>query len=172
MSHRTDYISWDEYFMWIAVLSSQRSKDPTRQVWACIVDTDKKVVWIWYNGLPRWCGDSDFPRDKSDNPLESKYTYVCHAELNALLNSSVDVAWCTMYVTLVPCNECTKACIQAWIKEIVYLSDTHTYRPWTIAAKRMMDHVWISYRKVSVTNETLTISLLETPPHAHEKPQT
>lgn len=171
MPKRTDYISWDEYFMGIALLSAQRSKDPTRQVGACIVNKNKKIVGIGYNGLPRGCDDDLFPREKHDHLEHSKYGYVCHAELNAILNSPEDLSGCTMYVTLMPCNECTKALIQSWIEEVVYLSDTHKYRAWTIAAKRMMDHVGIKYRQADIENKTLTISFEETPPHPHEKPE-
>ncbi len=156
--------------MGIAVLSSQRSKDPTRQVWACIVDADKKIIGIWYNWLPKWCDDDDFSRKKEGPFEETKFAYVCHAELNAILNSSDNLAWCTLYTTLVPCNECTKAIIQSWITEIIYLSDTHKYRPHTIAAKRMLDNVGIPYRQVKVTTDSLNISLEPVPPHAHEKP--
>jgi dCMP deaminase len=113
MPKRTDYISWDEYFMGIALLSAQRSKDPTRQVGACIVNKNKKIVGIGYNGLPRGCDDDLFPREKHDHLEHSKYGYVCHAELNAILNSPEDLSGCTMYVTLMPCNECTKALIQS-----------------------------------------------------------
>jgi len=168
MPKRTDYISRDEYFMWIALLSSQRSKDPTRQVGACIVSNEKKIIWIWYNWLPRWCSDEEFSWDKNEIFEESKYAYVCHAELNSILNSQKDLHECTLYSTLFPCNECTKAIIQSWIKEVVFLSDTHKYRSTTIAAKRMLEHVWISYRQVNIKKD-ITLSFEPVPAHEHEK---
>ena len=124
--HRTDYISWDEYFMGIAQLSALRSKDPSTQVGACIVDKAHKVVSIGYNGMPVGVDDECIPWGHGEG-LESKYLYVCHAELNAILNTrdSAHLNGCTLYVTLFPCNECAKAVIQSGIKEIVYLDDKH-----------------------------------------------
>ncbi|MBQ9354320.1 MAG: dCMP deaminase family protein, partial [Clostridia bacterium] len=120
---REDYLSWDEYFMGIAVLSSMRSKDPSTQVGACIVDKDNKIISMGYNGMPKCCDDDEYPWDRSGDPLKTKYLFVCHAELNAILNchgGSVKDAIC--YTTLFPCNECAKAIIQAGISEVVYLS--------------------------------------------------
>ena len=168
MPKRNDYITRDEYFMWIALLSSQRSKDPTRQVGSCIVSDEKKIIWIGYNWLPHWCSDEDFPWDKNDAFEESKYAYVCHAELNSILNSQKDLHNCILYTTLFPCNECTKAIIQSWIIQVVYLSDTHKYRATTIAAKRMLDHVWIKHRQVKI-NKEIILSYNPVPPHEHEK---
>ncbi|HNX16591.1 MAG TPA: dCMP deaminase family protein [Bacilli bacterium] len=119
-------INWDEYFMGIAQLSALRSKDPSTQVGACIVDDDKKVVSIGYNGMPRHIDDCQLSWEKGDG-LDSKYLYVCHAEMNAILNTRNGSALrgCTLYVSLFPCNECAKAIIQVGIKEIVYVSNKY-----------------------------------------------
>ena len=106
---REEYLSWDEYFMGIAVLSAKRSKDPSTQVGACIVNKDNRIISVGYNGMPRCCSDDEFPWDKNDNPLDSKYLYVCHAELNAILNCDRgNVRDCICYTTLFPCNECAR----------------------------------------------------------------
>lgn len=135
--------------MSIAFLAAQRSKDPVTQVGACIVNDEKHIVGIGYNGFPINCSDELFPWTKtSENPLENKYMYVVHAEVNAILNkNSVNVSGCTLYVALFPCNECAKIIIQSRIKEIVYVSDKHADKPQTIAAKMMFDAAQIKYRK-------------------------
>jgi dCMP deaminase len=119
---RTDYISWDEYFMGIALLSAQRSKDNSTQVGACIVNDQHKIVSVGYNGMPTGCVDDEMPWEReADSPLDTKYPFVCHAELNAILNSSFgSLSGCTLYVTLYPCNECAKAIIQSGITRVVY----------------------------------------------------
>lgn len=121
---RRDYISWDEYFMGIAMLSAMRSKDPNSQVGACIV-RDNKILSLGYNGMPIGCDDDIMPWGREGNELETKYMYVCHSELNAILNAGKDLHGSTMYVTLFPCNECAKAIIQSGIKRIVYLDDKY-----------------------------------------------
>lgn len=144
---RENYISRDEYFMGIALLSAQRSKDPSTQVWACIVNSDKRIVWIWYNGFPTWIGDDDLPWGKSENFIETKYSYVVHAEANALLNTNRNTTqWATVYVTLFPCNECTKLLIQAGIKEIIYLAEKWD-KAYEIASKKMLGLAGIHTRK-------------------------
>ena len=119
---RTDYISWDEYFMGIAILSAQRGKDNSTQVGACIVNEKNKIVSVGYNGMPTGCIDDDMPWEREgESSLDTKYPFVCHAELNAILNSSFgSLNGCTLYVTLFPCNECAKAIIQSGIKRVVY----------------------------------------------------
>ncbi len=119
---RTDYISWDEYFMGIAILSAQRSKDNSTQVGACIVNKENKIVAVGYNGMPTGCSDDEMPWERqAENELDTKYPFVCHAELNAILNSNIgNLSGCTLYVTLFPCNECAKAIIQSGIKKVVY----------------------------------------------------
>lgn len=135
---RTEVLSWDEYFMGLAHLSALRSKDPSTQVGACIVSADKKVVGIGYNGLPRGCDDDVFPWSREGEFLETKYPFVVHAELNAILNSNQDLRGCSLYVSLFPCNECAKAIIQAGIKRIVYESDKYADTDSVIASKRML----------------------------------
>lgn len=146
MSKRLDYISWDEYFMGVAILSAKRSKDPSTQVGACIVNSDKKIVGIGYNGFPVGINDDEFSWNKGDDYLNSKYPYVVHAEPNAILNATTNLAGCTLYVTLFPCNECAKLIIQAGIKEIVYMSDKHAMDLTTIASKRLFNASGVKLR--------------------------
>lgn len=135
---RTDYISWDEYFMGIALLSAQRSKDNSTQVGACIVNDQHKIVSVGYNGMPIGCVDDEMPWEReAESPLDTKYPFVCHAELNAILNSSFgNLSGCTLYVTLYPCNECAKAIIQSGINRVVYkcnkYADTDSVKASTI----------------------------------------
>ena len=149
---RQDYISWDEYFMGIALLSAQRSKDSHTQVGACIVNHENKILSLGYNGMP-W-------ERNGENPVNTKYMYVCHAELNAILNrSSGSLEGAKLYVTLFPCNECAKAIIQSGIKEVVYMSDKYADEANTIASKKMFDMVGIKYRIYEKTGRKLTIEL-------------
>lgn len=152
---RTDYISWDKYFMGIAVLSSMRSKDPSTQVGACIVNKKKKIVGIGYNGMPFGCDDDSFPWERTGNNLDTKYPYVVHAEPNAILNSNSNLEGCTIYVTLFPCNECAKLIIQSGITEIVYMDDKYDGTESDIASKKMLDSAKIKYRKV----DRITLSI-------------
>lgn len=145
--------------MGIAFLAAQRSKDPATQVGACIVNEEKHIVGIGYNGFPINCSDDTFPWTKdSEDPTENKYMYVCHAEVNAILNkNSIDVKGCTLYVALFPCNECAKIIIQSRIKEVVFLSDKHGDRPHTIASKRMLDAAGIGYRQFIPRHKKIVI---------------
>ncbi len=162
MSKREDYISWDEYFMGLAVLSGMRSKDPNTQVGACIVNEDMKIVGIGYNGFPMGCSDDHLPWDRQGDWLDTKYPYVCHAELNAILNSvSRNLNNCTIYVGLFPCNECAKAIIQSGIKNVVYLSDKYAKSDNTIASKKMFDASNVVYRKFTPEHKHLSINLDE-----------
>lgn len=162
MSKREDYISWDEYFMGLAVLSGMRSKDPNTQVGACIVNEDMKIVGIGYNGFPIGCNDDNLPWDRKGDWLETKYPYVCHAELNAILNSvSRNLANCTIYVGLFPCNECAKAIIQSGIKNVVYLSDKYAETDITKASKKMFDTSNVSYRQFTPEHKHLSLNLDE-----------
>jgi dCMP deaminase len=157
---RQDYLSWDEYFMGIAALSAMRSKDPSTQVGACIVNSDKRILSMGYNGMPRCCSDDVFPWDREGAPLDSKYLFVCHAELNAILNCAMgSVRGCTVYTTLFPCNECAKAIIQAGITEVVYMSDKYATTDSTLAAKRMFDTAGVKYRPYEVGGKDVKISL-------------
>lgn len=159
MPKRTDYISRDEYFMAIALVSAQRSKDPLTQVGACIVNQDQHIVWVGYNGFPKWCSDEDFPRDKDpDNLLSNKHSYVVHAEANAILNSNGSTKNCMLYVGLFPCNECAKIIIQSGITHIVYLSDTRATRDDTLASKRMLDSAGVICTQLHTTRSHITIS--------------
>ena len=121
---RSDYINWDEYFMGIALLTAMRSKDPNSQVGACIVSPENKILSLGYNGMPMGCSDDEMPWEREGEPLHTKYMYVCHAELNAILNSAHNnLKGARVYVTLFPCNECTKAIIQSGIAEVVHVPE-------------------------------------------------
>lgn len=159
---REDYISWDEYFMGVALLSARRSKDPNTQVGACIVSAHNKIVGAGYNGLPMGCDDDEFPWAKKGDFLNTKYPYICHAELNAILNNiGMDLRGCKIYTALFPCNECTKAIIQSGIREVIYLSDKYEDTDPAKASKRMLDRSGISYRKVQTILPNLVLSFNE-----------
>lgn len=158
---RTDYISWDEYFMGVAYLAAQRSKDPHTQVGTCIVSSDHKILSIGYNGLPRGCSDDDFPWErKSESGLETKYPYVTHSELNAILNyRGTSLAGSTLYVSLFPCNECAKAIIQSGISTVIYASDKYAGTEENVASKRMFDAAGVTYRQYQPTGRSITLQL-------------
>ena len=144
---RSGNLSWDEYFMGIASLSSLRSKDPSTQVGACIVDNNNKVVSIGYNGMPRGVDDNKIPWGHGEG-LDSKYLYVCHAEFNAILNTRnrSALSGCKIYVTLFPCNECAKAIVQVGIKEVIYLDDKYHDSTETTASRKILDMAGVSYK--------------------------
>ncbi len=157
---RQDYITWDEYFMGVAYLSGMRSKDPNTQVGACIVSEDNKILSMGYNGLPRGCSDDEFPWTREGDPLDNKYFYTTHSELNAILNyrgGSLENA--KMYVTLFPCNECAKAIIQSGIKTIVYDSDKYNATAAVIASRRMLDAAGVRYYQYKSTARKIEIEL-------------
>ena len=157
---REDYISWDEYFMGVATLSGMRSKDPNTQVGACIVSSNHKILSMGYNGFPMGCSDDEFPWAREGEPLENKYFYTTHSELNAILNyrgGSLEGA--TMYVTLFPCNECAKAIIQCAIKRIVYDSDKYDGTPAVIASKRMLKAAGVALQRYERTGRSVNIEL-------------
>lgn len=141
-------LPWDSYFMGLAHLSALRSKDPNTQVGAAIVDENHRVVSVGYNGLPRGCEDSDYPWSREGNVLETKYPYVVHAELNAILNSKWPVKDCMIYVSLFPCNECAKAIIQSGIRRVVYESDKYNGTEMNIASKRMLESAGVELIKL------------------------
>ena len=144
-------ISWDEYFMGVAKLSAKRSKDPNTQVGCCIVNSDKRIVAVGYNGLPRNCDDNDFPWNCREGALQdTKYAYVVHAELNAILNATTPLTGCTLYVTLFPCNECMKAIIQAGIKEVVYEDNKYDGKDFDLASKKMQQAANVKIRQVKL----------------------
>lgn len=153
-----DWITWDEYFMGVAILSAYRSKDPSTKVGACIVNQKNKIVGVGYNGFPIGCDDEALPWERDGDFLDTKYPYVCHAELNAILNSSCDLSDCSIYVALFPCNECAKAIIQSGIREVVYLDDKYKETGSVIASKRMMDMAGVSHRKLAVERDSLVVN--------------
>eukprot|EP00088_Acartia_fossae_P011020 TRINITY_DN15513_c3_g1_i1.p1 TRINITY_DN15513_c3_g1~~TRINITY_DN15513_c3_g1_i1.p1 ORF type:complete len:227 (-),score=45.99 TRINITY_DN15513_c3_g1_i1:49-708(-) len=170
---REDYLEWDEYFMAVSFLSALRSKDPATQVGACIVNPDKRIVGIGYNGMPRGCGDSQLPWGKSStDELENKYMYVCHAEMNAIMNkNSASVEGCTIYVALFPCNECSKLIIQSGIKEVIYFSDKHAEKKSTIGSKRLLDMAGIKYKQFIPRMPKLTIDFFQADPTVFQSQQ-
>lgn len=153
---RKDYISWDEYFMSIAKLSAMRSKDPSTQVGSCIVSNDNRILSIGYNGAPNGFDDEKFPWAREGENLNTKYPYVCHAELNAILNyrgSKKDLESAKIYVDLFPCNECAKIIIQSGIKEVIYLSDKYATSENNIASRRLLDECGVIYKKLQLEQE-------------------
>lgn len=157
---RTDYISWDEYFMGVAILSGMWSKDPGTQVGACIVSEDNKILSMGYNGFPNGCSDDEFPWCREGDPLDNKYVYSTHGELNAILNyrgGSLEGA--KLYVTLFPCNECAKAIIQSGIRTIVYDSDKYSDTPAVMASKRMLDAAGVAYYQYTHTNRDIMLKV-------------
>lgn len=158
---KENYLKWDEYFMGIALLSAERSKDPHTSVGACIVSQDNKILSVGYNGMPRGCSDDEYSWCReATSDLDTKYLYVCHAELNAILNyTGTNMQNAKIYTTLFPCNECTKALIQAGIREVIYLSDKYSDTPSVIAAKRMMKSAGVTYTSYQPADKVLSLNL-------------
>lgn len=157
---RQDYITWDEYFMGVAQLAAMRSKDPSTQVGACIVDGENHILSTGYNGFPCGCSDDVFPWERQGDYCETKYPFVVHAELNAILNAhGKDLTGSKIYVSLFPCNECAKAIIQSGIKEIIYLSDKYADTESTIASKKMLVSANVKFDKLITKNRSLRIDL-------------
>ena len=164
---REDYISWDEYFMGIAKLSGMRSKDPSTQVGccivsqgACIVSEDNKILSVGYNGFPTGCGDDEFPWEREGDMLDTKYAYVTHSELNAILNyRGGSLAGARLYVSLFPCNECAKAIIQAGIRTIVYECDKYADTPSIIASRKMLDAAKVRYYQYQPRGRRIKLEL-------------
>ena len=156
---RADYINWDEYFMGVAMLAARRSKDPNTQVGACIVSTDNIIISTGYNGMPKGCSDDEFPWEREG--LETKYPYVVHAELNAILNANGrDLRGSRLYVALFPCNECAKAIIQIGVKEVVYLSDKYDGTPMNLASKRMLDAARVKRTQLKTDLKAITLDFV------------
>ena len=156
---RTDYISWDEYFMGVAMLAAKRSKDPSTQVGACIVSPENIIISTGYNGMPKGCSDDEFPWNREGE--DTKYPYVVHAELNAILNSNGrDLRGSRIYVALFPCNECAKAIIQSGIKEVIYLSDKYTGTMGNLASKRMLSAAGVNFIRMETSIDQLTLSFI------------
>ena len=157
---RQDYISWDEYFMGIALLSAMRSKDNNSQVGACIVSPENKILSLGYNGMPIGCNDDDMPWDREGDALDTKYMYVCHAELNAILNSAHNnLKGARIYVTMAPCTECAKAVIQSGIREVVYREDKYPDSPSSIASRMMFKASGVKVTQYSPTGRDIHFSL-------------
>jgi dCMP deaminase len=157
---RENYLKWDEYFMGVALLSAQRSKDPSTQVGACIVGSDNRILSMGYNGMPSGCNDDCMPWSREGDGLETKYLFVCHAELNAILNhAGSKLKGSSLYTTLFPCNECAKAIIQSGIKQVVYLSDKYAETDSVQASKKMFDLTGVTYRCYEAGNKQVTIDL-------------
>ena len=135
--------------MGIAQLSSKRSKDPKTQVGACIVNHENKIVGIGYNGFPKGISDDDFPWQDQGEYLQTKYPFVVHAEANAILNASQNLNDCKLFVTLFPCNECTKIIIQSVIKELVYVSNKDEGKDFQIASRKMLEKAQVKLRQIS-----------------------
>lgn len=153
---RLDYISWDEYFMGVALLAAKRSKDPNTQVGACIVDRNNVILTTGYNGFPQGCSDDEFPWDREGEV--TKYPFVVHAELNAILNASgKSLRGSRLYVALFPCNECAKAIIQAGVSEVVYLSDKYADTPATKASKMMLHAAGVKLTRFEPAISELTL---------------
>ena len=155
---RTDYISWDEYFMGVALLAAERSKDPNTRVGACIVDDQNRILSTGYNGFPQGCSDDDFPWNRDETEGETKYKFVVHAELNAILNTrGKSLAGSRLYVGLFPCHECAKAIIQAGIREVIYLSDKYFGTESTVASRRMLDAAGIRLTRLQPTRAQIVL---------------
>lgn len=155
---REEYISWDEYFMGVALLAAMRSKDPNTQVGACIVDSENRILSTGYNGFPSGCSDDEYPWERDGEFGCTKYPFVVHAELNAILNArGKNLTGAKIYVALFPCNECAKAIIQSGIKEIVYLSDKYANTEGTLASKRMLKSAGIKFTQLTPKKDSLII---------------
>ena len=153
---RNDHIDWDTYFMGIAKLSAMRSKDPNTQVGACIVSTSNRIVSVGYNGMPNFCNDKEFPWNRDGGMSDeayNKYKFVVHAELNAILNAKRDLSGCSIYVSLFPCNECTKAIIQSGIRKVIYLSDKYRDTMSSIVSKEMMKSAGVDFYQLEIPEE-------------------
>ena len=160
MAKREGYLCWDDYFMSVALLSGKRSKDPNTQVGACIVNKNNVIESIGYNGLPKGCSDDEFPWEKEGEMLNTKYPFVVHAELNAILNAKgKDLSGCKIYVALFPCNECAKAIIQSGISEVVYLSDKYSNTDSVKASKMMFKCAGVELRQLVPSYKEIKLSL-------------
>jgi len=158
---RKDYISWDEYFMGVAMLAARRSKDPSTQVGACIVSEDNIIISTGYNGMPKGCSDDEFPWARSGAENDTKYPYVVHAELNAVLNANGrDLRGSKLYVALFPCNECAKAIIQSGVREVVYLSDKYKDTMGNLASKKILDAAGVKYTRLQSRVGSITLDLI------------
>ena len=158
---RTNYLSWNDYFMAIALLSAQRSKDPSTQVGACIIDNKNRIIGIGYNGFPNGCSDDELPWGKEGELLDTKVLYVCHAERNAILNSSnkTELDGATLFVTLFPCNVCAQDIIQSGIRKVYYLDNKYHDKDFSIAARRLFDLSGVEYEQYVPTSNVVEIQM-------------
>ena len=156
---REGYISWDEYFMGVALLAAERSKDPSTQVGACIVDENNRILSTGYNGFPKGCSDDEFPWNRNEEEGETKYPFVVHAELNAILNTrGKSLVGSKVYVGLFPCNECAKAIIQAGIGEVIYLCDKYSATPSVMNSRRMLTAAGVKLTRLEPTRKSITLN--------------
>ncbi len=156
---RLDYIGWDDYFMGVSLLAANRSKDPSTQVGACIVSDDNRILSTGYNGFPQGCSDDDFPWNRDESQGETKYNFVVHAELNAILNAGgKSLTGSRIFVSLFPCHECAKAIIQAGVKEVVYLSDKYNGTASDNASKRMLNAAGVKLTKIKPTKAQIVLN--------------
>ncbi|WP_338984592.1 dCMP deaminase family protein [Spiroplasma endosymbiont of Diplazon laetatorius] len=154
MKKRDNYIDWDTYFLAMVQLNAMRSKDPSTQVGCVIVNDLKQVVSTGYNGLPRGLDDNNYPWSREGELEDTKYPYIVHAELNAILSSKDSVRGCEIYTSLFPCNECTKSIIQSGIKRIIYSSDKYDETVENKIAKKMLKEANVEFvfkKEVKVT---------------------
>ena len=159
---RNGYIGWDDYFMGVSLLAAQRSKDPNTQVGACIVDADNRILSTGYNGFPQGCSDDSFPWNRDESRGETKYQFVVHAELNAVLNArGKNLSGSKLYVSLFPCHECAKAIIQSGVKEVVYLSDKYHDTPSTVASRKMLNAAGVKLTQIKPTKASIVLSFEE-----------
>ena len=159
--NRKNYLTWDEYFMSVAKLSAMRSKDPSTQVGACIASNTNSILSTGYNGAPNGIEDKYFPWDREGEFLNTKYPYVCHAEMNCILSyrgDNKDLENARIYVDLFPCNECAKIIIQSGIKEVIYLCDKYADTDGVKASKKMFDACGVKYKQINMDKE-ITIKL-------------
>ena len=156
---RMDYIGWDDYFMGVSLLAADRSKDPSTQVGACIVSEDNRILSTGYNGFPQGCSDDDFPWNRDESLGETKYNFVVHAELNAILNAGgKSLVGSRIFVSLFPCHECAKAIIQAGVREVVYLSDKYNGSVSDNASKRMLNAAGVKLTKIKPTKSRIVLN--------------
>ena len=156
---RNDYIGWDDYFMGVSLLAADRSKDPSTQVGACIVSDDNRILSTGYNGFPQGCSDDEFPWNRDESKGETKYNFVVHAELNAILNAGgKSLVGSRIFVSLFPCHECAKAIIQSGVKEVVYLSDKYNGTVSDNASKRMLNSAGVKLTKIKPTKAQIVLN--------------
>jgi len=156
---REDYISWDAFFMGLALLACERSKDPSTQVGACVVGNKNQILSVGYNGFPRGCSDDSGHWGRDGEFLETKYARVCHAELNTILLSHGDIEGAKMYVTLFPCNECAKIIIQSGIKEIIYYNDKYADTDAVRISKALFDEAGVKYQSYEQENKKIELKI-------------